>query len=313
MNENGEQQATGASQLITEAQDQYGDYVQIINDLNDSFHHNYSQVIERSHASLGRKETPVIVVSGDHVILFHDGREETVSIVPRLYQEVKSISHLSFGIYVILSTRGYGPVPEPLLAQLSAQLGLIEDGLAALDKLAIPEPFIALQYRTLSAAQAVVQDVLQSGTINEAHLQAFGAVSAPLYMENAALAARLELDALHEIVGRWRAQIDAADWANLYVVICAAHQARYRETTKQYFQCLLHEKESLDANTEYRIIYAEHIYDKDAALLLLARHLIDQKISLTLFNNRTRLQEDLMSDGAADYLKILFGEQAESS
>jgi hypothetical protein len=37
----------------------------------------------------------------------------------------------------------------------------------------------------------------------------------------------------------------------------------------------------------------------------LARHINDQQASIELFNNPTRLQEDLMSDGAAAYLEEL--------
>ena len=56
------------------------------------------------------------------------------------------------------------------------------------------------------------------------------------------------------------------------------------------------------------MIYAEHIHDVDAALDLLARHIIDQRASIELFNDPHRLQQDLMSDGAAAYLNKLLPE-----
>jgi hypothetical protein len=283
-------------------------YSRVINDLNEAFHHNYSLALQRSYKSLGLRHTPSIVVSGDHVTLFHDGQQEMVLIIPALYQQVKSISHVSFGIYVTLTINGYGALAENARADLTQQLALIHQGLEILDKLAIPSEFVALQLDTLNSAADVVGDVLDSGVVEEEKLRAFGQISAPLYLDNAALAARLELDELHRVIGRWREQLGPKAWGKVYVVICAAHQARYRETTKQYFQRLFHEKEGVDVNYENRVIYAEHIHDNEAALRLLARHLVDQKSSLALFGNRTRLQEDLMSDGTAEYLQILLGE-----
>ncbi len=283
-------------------------YARVIDDLNEAFHHNYRQAIQRRHEELGQKHKPVIIVSGDHVTLYHDGEQETALIIPALYQQVKSISHVSFGIFVTLANNGYGPLIDDVRADLAYQLELTEQGLAILDQLEIPSEFIALQRDTLNTAAEIVHDLLETGIVDEDRVQAFGELSAPLYLDNAALAARLELDALHKVIGRWKERIGPQDWPKVYVVICAAHQARYRETTKQYFQKLLHEKESLGANFENRVVYAEHIHDNDAALALLARHMVDQGASIALFGNRTRLQEDLMSDGAAEYLKVLLSE-----
>jgi hypothetical protein len=294
--------------VSSENEELFSNYSGVINDLNEAFHHNYSLAIQKSYERLGLRHTPVIIVSGDHVTLFHDGEQEMVSIIPTLYQQVKSISHVSFGIFVTLANNGFGPLADKACANLTHQSALIQQGLDILEQLVIPSEFIALQRDTLNSAAAVVRDVLESGVVEEEPLKAFGQVSAPLYLENAALAARLELDELHRAIGRWREQLGPEEWENVYVVICAAHQARYRETTRQYFQRLFHEIVSADANYENRVIYAEHIHDNDAALHLLARHLVDQKASIALFGNRTRLQEDLMSDGAAEYLLVLLTE-----
>lgn len=42
-----------------------------------------------------------------------------------------------------------------------------------------------------------------------------------------------------------------------------------------------------------------------AALKLLARHLVDSTASLSFFDNAHRLQQDLMSDAATAYLDVL--------
>jgi hypothetical protein len=65
------------------------------------------------------------------------------------------------------------------------------------------------------------------------------------------------------------------------------------------------EQEGLAAENEDRVIYAEHINDPKAAMELLARHMVDQRASIDLFRSSTRLQRDLMADGAAAHLEIL--------
>ena len=59
---------------------------------------------------------------------------------------------------------------------------------------------------------------------------------------------------------------------------------------------------------EDRVIYAEHVQEPKAAMDLLARHLVDQQASNDLFGTSTRLQQDLMSDGAEEYLVDLLPE-----
>jgi len=306
MTNNDSYQSIGVNHSAAKDRGLLTNYSRVVNDLNDAFHHNYNQAIQCSYETLGRRNTPIIVVSGDHVTLFFDGKQETVSIIPDLYQKVKSISHVSFGIYITLANNRIGSLADDVRADLTEQLMLIERGLSILEKLEIPNDFISLQRNTLTTAAEIVRDVLDKGVIEEEPLLKFGRSSAILYLDNAALAARLELDALHKVISRWQNQVGPVSWKKVYVVICAAHQARYRETTKQYFQRLLDESEGLGANFENRVIYAEQIHDNEAALQLLARHLVDQRTSKSLFGDRTRLQEDLMSDGAAEYLKVLF-------
>ena len=95
-----------------------------------------------------------------------------------------------------------------------------------MDEEPIPGNYMATQRATLENALRIIEDVLVSGVVEESRLRAFGEKNAPLYMENAALGATLELDVLHEQVMRWKEQIGPENWQFIYVVICAGHQAR---------------------------------------------------------------------------------------
>ena len=288
-----------------EAIHSYDPYESVIADLNKAFHRSYNLAIHKTHQRLGKDDTPVIIMFGEQAMLFHDGKQETVDVIPDLYHRVKSISHVSFGVYVTLAQNGYGPLRYDNQKELENIQELMEKALSILDQEPIPANYLDLQRITLENALVIVDEVLLTGLVDKGTVLDFGKENVHLYLENAALSTLLELDMLHETVMKWKEQIGPENWESLYVVICAGHQARYREASKQYFQRLLGEKEGDGAHYENRVVYAEHIYDVDAALDLLARHMNDQQASIELFNNPTRLQEDLMSDGAATYLKEL--------
>ena len=91
-----------------------------------------------------------------------------------------------------------------------------------------------------------------------------------------------------------------------FAAICGAHQPRYREATCQYFGRLLHQPEGYGAEREDRLVYGEGLCDVNAALDLLARHIVDQRASNLLFGDRRRLQEDLLADAANAEVRKLF-------
>lgn len=290
-----------------EALSTYDPYESLISELNQAFHQTYNHFIHQTHETLGQAGSPVIIISGETITLYHDGQSETVNIVPGLYHRLKAISHVSFGIYITLASNGYGSLTDPIRRELEHEQNLMRQALAILDQEPIPEELLPTQRATLENALGIIRSVLERGSVDEDELTAFARENAPLYLENAANSAQLELDLLHETVMRWREMIGEPGWGSLYVVICAGHQARYRELTRQYFQKLLKEEELRGAQGENRVVYAEHIYEVDAALDLLARHINDRHASEAFFGTSTRLQEDLMSDAAAGYLAKLLG------
>jgi hypothetical protein len=288
-----------------EAIETYDKFKDAITDLNSAFHESYNNLIHKTYETLGKENTPVIVMIHEEVILYHNGKEERINVIPKLYHHVKSIGHVSFGVYVTLADNGFGPLRADIRETLDRQRELIERGLKYLEFDPLPMKYVKSQRFILESARDMISWVLAADRVEEAKLKEFCDLSAPLYLEGAAIGAELEIDTLHETVMNWRERVGEEFWENLHVVVCAAHQGRYRETTLQYFQRLLYEQEGLAAENEDRVIYAEHISDPKAAVELLARHMVDQRASNDLFNSPTRLQRDLMSDGAAEHLEVL--------
>jgi hypothetical protein len=288
-----------------EAIETYDQYEDAITALNRSFHESYNNLIHRTFENLGARKSPVIVMIHEDVILFHDGKEEKVNVIPKEYHQIKGIGHMSFGVYVTLANNGYKPLRPDIKEDLEHKLDLIDQALKYLEYNPLPLEYAATHRTMLESASNLIGKVLAAGEVVEDVLLDFCQKSAPLYLEGAQIGAKLEIDTLHDTVMNWIDRVGDDNWENIHVVICAAHQGRYRETTLQYFQRLLYEREGFSAKHEDRVVYAEHINDPQAALELLARHIVDQRASIDLFGDPTRLQEDLMSDGAEAYLQEL--------
>jgi hypothetical protein len=283
----------------------YDQYEDAITDLNRAFHESYNNLIHRTFETLGKGTSPVIVMFHEEVILFHDGKEEKINVIPKRYHQIKGIGHMSFGVYVTLADNGYTTLRPDIQENLEHHMVLIDRALRYLEYDPLPLEYAAIHRMMLQSARDVIGEVLAAGEVVEEMVIDFSQKSAPWYLESAGIGAKLEIETLHDTVMNWRDRVGDEHWENIYVVICAAHQGRYRETTLQYFQRLLYEQEGLAAENEDRVIYAEHIDEPQAALELLARHIVDQRASLDLFDSPTRLQEDLMADGAATYLEEL--------
>ena len=118
----------------------------------------------------------------------------------------------------------------------------------------------------LCRARTLVDSVLAEGVVDFERLQEHVRALASHALETAKLAVCIELEQLHALLGRWRNDLGEGRWAGLYVVICGAHQPRYREAACQYFGQLLHQPEGYGAEREDRLVYGEGLCDVDAAL-----------------------------------------------
>jgi len=276
--------------------------------INFSFHEVYTRLVEQVLAQLG-DSVPVIVLIGDDATLLRDGGEQREQVISARYHELKVLDHLAFGVQLTLMANGTGRLADVTAKELHEKRAQIQDVQAIING----SPASACSSGTtdapaelLSVARALVDRVLAEGMIDFDRLQKHICGLASHALEIAQLAVSIELEQLHELLTRWRNDLGERRWAGMYVVICGAHQARYREAACQYFGRLLHQVESSAAEREDRLVYAEGRCDIQAALDLLARHIVDQRASNLLFGDRRRLQEDLLADAASAEVRKLF-------
>jgi len=286
----------------------YDPYENVISELNNSFHHSYNLLIHKKIESLGQADSPVIVLEADTAIFLWNGKKESTAIIPDLYHKVKSIGHVSFGLYITLQNNGVGRISKDLMNELAHQKELINDALVILKQENIPAPYMDIHRNILKNAIKTISEVLEQGELHASWAESFALENSSLFLEGAKLGVALELDVLNDVVMNWKSEMSPAQWKALFVVICSGHQSRYRNASLQYFDLILKQEEGAGARSEDRIVYGENIHGLDAAIDILARHIMDQQSSLDLFGSKTKLQEDLMADAAESYLKQKFND-----
>lgn len=276
--------------------------------INASFHETYTRLVEQVLVQLG-DSVPVVVLIGDDAMLVSDGGEDREQVIPARYHELKALAHLAFGVQLTLMANGRGRVTELTVSELHMKRTQIKEAQAAASG-AFSTSTLTIAPKApaelLCRARALVDRVLEEGAVDFERLHEHVRALTSHALETAQLAVCIELEQLHALLGRWRSDLGESRWAGLYVVICGAHQPRYREATCQYFGQLLHQPEGYGAEREDRLVYAEGFCDVNAALDLLARHIVDQRASNLLFNDRRRLQEDLLADAARAEVRKLF-------
>src|SRR5262245_38516607 len=252
-----------------------------------------------------RSGTPVIIAAGDELILRHRGLREVVRIIPPLFHQLKAIGHMVFGIHLSLEVRAPNGLNETELFQILQQQYLLKAVLHNLADEGIPDEVSEVQVALLSQAFALLTEVLRTRTVDRATLREFARTTGALMLDNNTRAQRAVLDGVHAAVTAWLARLTEEVRAKLCVVVCGSHQARSQDIVMEYFQRLLGEQATIGAARENRVIYAESTFREEGALDLIARHIIDQDADEAFFGDRMRMQRDLLSEGAAEYVESL--------
>ena len=221
--------------------------------INVGFHVTYTRLVEQVLAQLG-ESVPVIVLIGDDATLLCDGREQHEQVIPVRYHELKALAHLAFGVQLTLMANGSGRLTELTANELHEKRAQIREAQAAANS-ASTTPTVTIAKapaELLCHARTLVDSVLAEGVVDFERLHEQIRALASHALETAQLAVCIELEQLHALIGRWRNDLGEGRWAGLYVVICGAHQPRYREATCQYFGRLLHQPEGSAAEREDR-------------------------------------------------------------
>jgi hypothetical protein len=247
-----------------------------------------------------RPDQPVFLVGRD-ITLMKDGQRWTQPIAPALYRDLKSLSHIPLGIFAAASAWGRAPDDPQWMKRLGVLRGHAEAALATLDRVGLSEIQQARQRDMLQRSIAYV-DGLGEQKPEPAALRAYAASVGPATLANAADAAKAGIDDLHRAVTELRAQLAPGDWERAYVLILAPKTPRDGNLAYAYFANAMGR-----AAEGQRLIYAESIFDQQVALNLLRTLVIDRSVGEAFYGDPSRMERDLLADGATAALLPMFG------
>lgn len=274
---------------------------QALLDLNKQVRANYAE----SKRELMLRARPAIVVAFDDATLLRTGLPaETQSFTPPLYHRYKDVAHVALGVWATLApwtdrdSRTWAAPLEALLQRARAAR-------ATLDDVGFPADRLARQRLIFDQSIALMERTLAAGRVDGPALAGFAHTLAAPVLANGDDAAALQIDGLHALVSRWRAELSPDEWRRLHVLVLGPKMPRVDNLAIQYFQRVMGRGE-----LGRRLLYAEGIFDRDAALGLLGTVVTDRALAMAFFGDPMRMDRDFLSDGSRKRLDQVFGPDA---
>lgn len=266
-------------------------------DLNMAGRSAYAQA--RSKALYG--DVPVFIVS-DKVTLIKGRHLGSRPYTPVLYDQLKSLSHLSLGIagagIFAMETPG-DPAWRTMLQDLRSKANAAKERL----NMAVFTPVQKeRQVELIDRSLDYIGRALAKPAIDPQELKTYSDLVAPLLLANATEAAQAQIEALDQAVKDLAKQLTPDEWSRASAVITGPKTAREGNLQTQYFLFAWNEK-----SPGGRVLYMESIFDDDQALAVLQTVLNDRKVGALFFNEPSRMERDLLADAATVELMRRFG------
>lgn len=263
--------------------------------LNEQFIATY----DRTRNYLVSMLNPLIICIKDKAIIIHRGKRYEEQVVPKLYHDLKSLSHVPFKIYLTVMFNS-GNLSETNSIELQQYLEKIR---SIRNSIHFPSDIQKTQYEILDLSIEYIQTILKTKFIDEIQLKNFCQQARHLFSINIEIAARAHLDMLDEKIRPWyQNRFNDTERNSLQVLITGSKTARHGSTEKAYFYKLLGER-----HEGKHIIYVENIDDEQKISEILGVWLLDAKASAMFFDGDIeRLHRDILADAAKVHVKQLF-------
>jgi hypothetical protein len=260
---------------------------------------SYGQAV---HEVLGLPGSPpTFLVLPDRLVLYQRGVRQEWPLLAPVFDEMKTVAHVTLGLFAILSPTNGGPLAAGDVTALRRYQGLIATARSAIAQATLTETQRARQQQILDASDALAVRALASGHLSESDLTTFCRAMRPLVDANVGEAVRAYLDELNLRMGAALPVLDPAQRAEYLVIVSGVHQARIDNAAMQYFNRLMGDP----AVISQRLMYAENVFDEAGALHLLGIHLMARRVGSAYFDDRDYMNRDLFAPAAAAYIPTM--------
>jgi len=245
----------------------------------EAFFSGYAAQVAQVEAQLEQGNPPTLLRAGDSLVLRHRHHTVRASVITPDFESLMHACHVP-SLWALVHEDGV-PVPEHVL-QMARSLRSRDD----LDPAAVALLDVCLELLEPSRPSAW----------DEVHARLLGPIESCI-----ARAAVLELARLHEVTCDFIEHC-GDDGPSIHFVVCAGHQPRYRELTKQYFRALITTRWP-SADVEAKLTYAES-QDEAGAIRLVAARRVDRKLAQRIWKEPQRMERDVLGDAAAAALAV---------
>ncbi len=242
------------------------------------------------------------IAVGDRIAIYEHGQRTGEAVyLPSIYTQLKNVSHVGLATWCVLDAADGAPTTGTGLESARTLRDEAKASLASLDAAGFSAEQLPRQRALLEPSIAMLDRIVGGEAISSEDQARFAETVAPLQHTNAGDAARAQLEHVNEAVTKLAGGLTAEQREHLHVVVGGAHQARDENVLMQYFRKLLGEEGPI----EHRVIYAEAVFEEAGAMSLLGKHLLDADVSEQFFQQRRRLQIDLLGPAAERILPSL--------
>lgn len=258
------------------------------------FNGEMRRIYASGRAALASEARPVILVAGDEVTLITADGRDSQRYIPPVYHKLKAVSHVVLGLSGAMAPVLQGGVPgtgwQTDLQSVDAAIVALQPRIGGLGLSAAQE---TRSRQVMADSRAFIAAALQAGTPDRAAFTALMARIKPLWLADVTDAAQAQLGRLDEIVDGWRAKLDPADWAAVHVLVTGPRNPRAGNLQVQYFLRALNEPQPGN-----RVIYTENLFAPEQAMDLFAVVVMDRAVSMLIFGDQFRMEEDLLAYAA---------------
>lgn len=246
----------------------------------ESFLSEYAAQVAQAEARLEQGDPPTLLRVADSLVLRHRGHKWRACIVTPEFESLMHACHVP-SLWALVHRDGErAPERVVQMARALRSRGDLDPAAATLLDLCLellelprPSPWQELRARLVGPIEYCI-----------------------------ARAAVLELARLHEVTADFVERC-GDDGPALHFVVCAGHQPRYRELTKQYFGALVTARWPA-ADVSARLTYAES-RDEVGAIRLVAARAVDRRLAQRVWQEPERMERDVLGDAAAAALAAL--------
>jgi len=261
---------------------------------NSHFIETYAQEKKHILSDLG----PVLICGHGALTLLNGTSRQVLPLKNPLHDHLKTSDHEVLELYLILRDH----TGQTLASDTIARLNTIRKTLSETERTVftsnLTSPTKTNALSLLNRSIAFVDLVLNARVVSESQLQSFTRSVGKDALANIDFAMKAYLDQLQQVVDKLVQHLGPAEIERLHVIVFGSHMAQKDNAEVQFFQKYLGESAE-----GMKIVFCDEAISDDAALDLLATHILDASIGKAFFGDPWRMHRDLRSDGARRYLE----------